>query len=120
VARGARLDAGRQRVEDAHHVVESHGVSLGDFHGFELRHFCAFGHAVFAVVGEVAHVGDVAHIAHAVAEVQQIPINGVKTAKGAAIAEVNVVVNGRPADVHSDVAFVNGPKNLFFARQGVV
>ena len=120
VAGSARLDAGWQCVENAHHVVETHGILLRHLHGLQLIEAGPFGHAVFAVVEQVAYVGDVAHIAHAVADVQQIAINDIETDKSAAVAEVYFVINRRAADIHAYMAVLHGAKSFFLSCGAVV
>jgi hypothetical protein len=40
--------------------------------------------------------------------VQEVTVDGVEAAKGAAIAQVNVIINGRATDIHPDMARGDG------------
>ncbi len=120
VAGSARLDAGRQGVENAHHFVETHGVFLSHFHGFQLLQTGALEHTVFAVVQQVAYIGDVANVAHAIADVLQVAVNDIETDKSAAVAEVNVVINRRAAHIHAYMSVLHGLESLFLSCDAVV
>jgi hypothetical protein len=75
--------------------------------------------AFVSVVFQVAHVGDVAYIPYFITEVAEITGYYIEGQKGANVAQVNVIVYGRTADIHADVAGVDGGKKFFFTSQGI-
>ena len=117
---GTRLNTGWQGVENAHHIMEAHGIPLCYFHGFKLGNLGALCHPVLTIVGKVTYIGDIPYIAHLVAKMQEITINGIETAEGTAIAEVHVTVNGRATDIHPDVTGSDWVEFFLFARKGIV
>jgi hypothetical protein len=68
----------------------------------------------------VTYVCDIPHITHFVTQVQEVTIDGIEAAKGAAIAQVNVIIHGGAADIHPDVTRGDGAEQFFFTRKGVV
>jgi len=69
--------------------MEAVSVVLDNFHGFELFQPCAFGDLVFSLVGivfQVPHIGNVTDVPHPVAEVSEIPGDGIKSHEGANVA----------------------------------
>ncbi len=123
VARGGGFDAGRQDVEVLHDAVEVVGVALHDFHRFQLlqlRHAANFVLALVAVAHQVAHVGDVADVAHLEANMRQVPKQQVERHERADVAEVGVVIDRRPADVHTHVRRGEWFENILLAGEGVV
>ena len=54
-----------------------------------------------------------------VAKELKVSEHHVEAGESAAVAEVYVAVNGRAADVHAHLAFMNGRENFFLARIAV-
>ncbi len=124
VAGSARLDAGRQHVEHAHHLVEAQRVALHDLHGLHLLQARLLGDLVLAahvdVALEMPHIGDVAHVAHLVADVLQVTKNDIEADEGAAVAQVHVAVHRRTAYIHAHLAGHQRFERLFLSRQTIV
>ena len=123
MARGVGLDRGGQHVEGFHVAVVAVEVVLHDFHRLELFEPGFLRDLVLAFVGvvlEMSDVGDVAHVAHLVSEPGEVSEQDVERDGGAGMAEVGVAVDGGPADVHADVARLDGREELFGAAQRVV
>jgi hypothetical protein len=97
--------------------METHRVALGNLHRLQLGHFGALGHAVFAIVGQVTHICDVSHIPHLITQVQQIAINHIEAAKGAAVAEVHIVINRWATNIHPTWPGVMGRNSSFFPER---
>ena len=72
MACGMRLDAGRQTVQGCHSIVETVGIVLSHFHGFQLLQTGFLGNLILALVGimlQVAHIRNVTYVTHLVAYV---------------------------------------------------
>jgi hypothetical protein len=52
--------------------------------------------------------------------VHQIAVYGVEAAKGSAVSEVYVAVNGGATNIHADIARGDGGERFFFAAQAVM
>ena len=68
----------------------------------------------------VVHVGDVLHEGDVEAPPGQIAADDVEADEGAGIADMDVVVHGGAADVHADLALVDGLEFFLGAGLGVV
>ena len=118
-----RLDGRTQHVELVHRLMVSNCIILSDFHRLEVfktGFLCNFVLAFVGVMFEVADIGDVAHITHLITEMFQIAVHEVEGDCRACVAEVGVTVDGRAADIHSDMAFMNRFERLLHASQAVV
>ena len=129
---GAFFDELRDERDHPGNVVGGVGGALGDFDAEGLRVFeeggaegfgeRAQGHAFFARAadGFVVDVGELHDVIDGVAEVTQRAPQEVDGDVGAEIADVAVVVDGRPADVERDAGRGERPQFLLPARHGVV
>ena len=123
MARGVRLNAGRQHVEGGHGVMVAVGVILRNLHRLELFQAGLLHYLVLALVGvvlKVAHVGDVAHVPYLIPKVLQVTEKHVKRYRGAGVAQVRVAVNGRAAHVHSNVWSVQRLEAFLPSRKCIV
>ena len=123
MARGVRLNAGRQHVEGGHGVMVAVGVILRNLHRLELFQAGLLLYLVLALVGvvlKVAHVGDVAHVPYLISKVLQVTEKHVKRYRGAGVAQVRVAVNGRAAHVHSNVWSVQRLEAFLPSRKCIV
>ena len=110
---GARLEVGRERAQPAHVAL----VGVAGARGQRLDALVVVGrphHDAVVDVGDVAHVGDAR-----IAPLQQA-IEHVERHDGARIADMDVVVDGRAADIHPHMPCIDGCERFFFARQRVV
>ena len=80
------------------------------------------GHALLARAADdlVVDVGEVLHEGHGIAAVFEVAAEHVEDDKAARVADMEVVVDGRAAGVHLDLAGLNRDKFLFFAGERVV
>jgi hypothetical protein len=117
---GPGFDTWWKRIENTHHIMEAECILLGYFHWFELSEFGTFGHTIFSIVGQVAHIGDIANISDLVAEMPEVAVDNVEAHIGTAITEVGVVINSGAAHIHTDVSGRYWLKYIFFPRECVV
>jgi hypothetical protein len=112
---GLGLQAGRQGQQGVGVLVIGGQVAVGDHLD---RHALGRGLGVDLVV----HVGDVAGIDHRVLaiDVAQQAEQHVEHHHRPEIADVGVVVDRRPADIHRHPARIGGNEVALFARHGVV
>jgi len=75
--------------------------------------------AAVGVAGEVADIRDVHHVPHPEALVQQGPLEDVLEDVRAEVADVGVVVDGRPAGVHAHLVVVDGAELIHAAGHRV-
>ena len=123
VAAGVGLDAGGQHVELVHGGVVAVGVVLRHLHGFQLFQTGFLCNLVLAFVGvvlQVSHVGYVAHVAHLVAKVLQVAEYHVEGDGWACMAQVGVAVDGRTADIHAHMSFIDWTEEFFLPTQSIV
>ena len=100
-----RVDGGRTDAQTLGVGQILSNIALGDF----------FGAADHLVVD----VGEVLHEGHIVAAELQVPAQGVKDADRAGVADVDKVIDGRPAGVHLDLARLQRDKFLLLSGEGV-
>ena len=100
---GARLVRGRKAPETQHVLLHCSGEFVGEF----LRGDAALGGALDDLVVDV---GDVAHERDGVTACLKPAAHDVEGDKGAAVADVGVVVDRDAADVHADLAGFDGRK----------
>ena len=123
MARGVRLDRGREHVEALHVAVVAVEIVLHHLHRLQLLQPRLLGDFVFPLVGvmlQVAYVGDVAHVAHLKAKVGEVAVDDVEGNRGAGVAEVAVAVDRRAADVHPDPPLVERPEIFLVALERVI
>ena len=87
-------------------------IALGDLFGGDALLVCLFDDLV-------VDVGKVLHEGHIVAAELQVPAQGVKDADRAGVADVDKVIDGRPAGVHLDLARLQRDKFLLLSGEGV-
>ena len=106
---GAGLDGGLFAVQ-AGGVLEVLGLKA-------LGHFLHGGALLLALLDElIVDIGDVGNIDHLVAAVFQIAAQGVEHDQRACVADVDIVINGRAADV--DAVFTGHLRHEFFFLAG--
>ena len=111
--RGLGLASRGQQAEAVHVLVEG----ANEF----FRQFPAADAALVGALDDlVVHIRVVAYVVHLVAEIAQVTIDDVEHDVGAGMADVAVVVDGDSADVHADLAGLQGLEFLLASAQGVV
>jgi hypothetical protein len=65
-------------------------------------------------------IGNVPDIANFVTQMLKVAIDQVKGQKGPAVAQMNIVVHRRPADIHADKFWNERGKSLFDFAQRIV
>ncbi len=111
----ARLDIGRQRAERGHVLVVLRGRATGQL--LDRLAIVAGG-----IDDLVVDIGDVAHITHmfrAVGVAQQ-PVKLVEHDRGATVADMGEIVDGRAADIHPHALGIERLEGLLAAGQRVV
>ena len=68
----------------------------------------------------VINVGKVLDISHIVTAIAEIAAHHIKGHDGAGIAQMNIVVGGRAANVHFDLTFFYGNKLFFLVMQCII
>src|ERR1700732_412016 len=68
----------------------------------------------------VLDIGQVHHLGHAVSQREQLPPKQVFEEEGPEVADVRIVVDGRTARIHPDVAHFDRLELFHLATQGVV
>jgi hypothetical protein len=71
--------------------------------------------AFVCVAFEVTNVGDISDVPDLKAEVPEVSGNDIECQERADITEVDFIINGWAANVHTDVAGYDGLKRLFFS-----
>ena len=110
VARGVRLNTGRQHVEYIHCSMVAVCIELRYFHRFELFELCFLSYfvvAVICIVFEMAYVCNVAHIAHFVAQVLEIAEQNIEGDGWTRMSQMGIAVNGGTAYIHTDTPFMD-------------
>ena len=123
VSRSMRFNRRRKHIELCHCRVETIGVELRHFHGFELIQSSFFRNFVLPLVGivfQMPHIGDVAHIAYGISQVFEVTEEEVEGNSRTRVSEVCITINGGSTHIHANAAFVNGFEEFFGAREGVV
>jgi hypothetical protein len=98
------------------------GASLYHFHRLKLLQtslLCDLVLTLVSIVLKVSHVSDVAHITHLVAKVLEEFHEHVVGDSRTGVTEMCVTVNGRAADVKTNMSFVDRLENLFLSRKGI-
>jgi hypothetical protein len=67
----------------------------------------------------VSHVSDVADIAHLVSEVLEEFHEYIVSHTRTCMSEVRIAINGRSADIKSDMSLVDRLEDLFLSRKGI-
>ena len=118
------FDTGRQHVENAHHIMETHRVLVGDLHWLQLLQACAFAQFVFStgihIAFQVTYICHVAHIAYLVIQELQVAVDDVEANESATIAQMNIAVYSWPTYIHPDPTWVNGLEDFFLFAETVV
>ena len=107
-----RVDGGRTDAQTLGVGQILANIALGDLLGGNALLICLLDNLVVDV-GEVLHEG------HIVAAELQVPAQGVKDADRAGVADVDKVIDGRPAGVHLDLARLQRDKFLLLSGEGV-
>ncbi len=113
LARGARADVGVENAQAVHLLDEGVGELGGDLLGRATL-------LVGAVDDLVVHVGEVLGKRHLVALVLQVAADDVKGQEGAAVAHVDLVVDRGAADIHADLARLDGLELDLLVKLGVI
>src|SRR5262249_15260013 len=113
VLRSAWLDFGRQGAQPLHVALVSIGGARGE-RRYALAVLRRAHHDTIVDIGDVAHVGDAR-----VAALEQ-PIEHIECHDRPRIADMHVVVDGRPADIHAHMALVERYEWFLLTRQRVV
>ena len=113
LARGARADVGVEDAEAVHLLDESARELLGDLGGGAAL-------LVGAVDDLVVDIGKVLGKRDLIALEHEVAADHVKRQERARVADVDLVVDRRAADVHADLALFDGLKLLFAVRLAVV
>ena len=122
VAGSAGFDRRGSDVELPHRLVIPPGIGLYDLHRLQILKFGFLRDLVFAFIGivlQVADIRDVPDVADLVAEVLQEAEQDVVRDAGTGVSEMGVAVDGRPADVHADMAGIDRNEEFFFPGQGI-
>ena len=69
---------------------------------------------------EMANVGDIADIAHLIAKMLQVAIEDIEGDSRSCMSEVCVTIDGRSADIHSDMPLMKGFESLLETRERVI
>ena len=93
--------------------IEGRDELFGDFLRGNAHFFCGADDLV-------VHVGEVRNEIHVIAAVFQIAADGIESYCAARVADMDVVVDGRAADVHAHLILLDRLEFFFFARQGIV
>ena len=113
LVRGARADVRVEHAEAVHLLDEGRRALLGDLGGGATS-------LVGPVDDLVVHVREVLRERDLVALVHQVAANHVEREERARVADVNLVVDGGSADVHADLALLEGDELLLLVRLAVV
>ena len=109
-------DIRRKYIEPGDVFLKCPGVEFSDFPGAAAFALGAFFHFVFAhvpVAGQVAHIGNIHDMLNPVSVVQQDPLQNIFKNIGAQVADVGIVINGRPAGVKPDLPFAQRDEFFF-------
>ena len=113
LARGTRANVGVEHVQAMHLLDEG----VGELRGHLLRRAALL---VGAVDDLVVHVGEVLGEGDLVALVGEVAADDVEGQKRAAVAHVDLVVDGGTAHVHANLARLDGLELLLLVRLAVV
>src|SRR5690606_24254115 len=72
------------------------------------------------VIGKVTCIGYVAHITHLISEVGKRSVYKIEGHKGTDVTQMNITVNGRSANIHTDIALMNWFKNFLCSGNRVI
>ena len=111
--RGARANVGVEHAKPVHLLDEGVGELARDLLGRTPLLICA-------VDDLVVHVREVLGKRHLIALVGEVTPDDVEGKEGAAVAHVNLVVDGGAADIHANLAGLDGRELLLLVRLAVI
>ncbi len=123
MAAGPRADVRPNAVQFVHVLEVAASIRFGQRHRMHFLSFCRLADFVFAlirIVGQMADVGDVLYIGNTVSEIAKISNQHIEADVTFRVPQMSVPVNGRPADIYSDFAFLQRLELLFLSRQAVI
>jgi hypothetical protein len=112
-----------EHVKNATYFMKPIGVFLYHFHWLEPFQLGPFFNAIYSfacIVGQVACIGNVSHITNFIANVREVSIDYIKSRKGAQVAQVYFIVNGRTTRIQAHKGGLIGTKSSFFPLSELV
>ena len=122
VTRSARLDRWRSHVEHPHGLMVGESAPLHHFHRLKLLKTSLLCYLVLSLVSimlEMSYICDVADIAHLVAKVTEEFHKHVVCHARSCVTEMSVAVNGRTADIKSDMTLIDRLEDLLLSRKRI-
>ncbi len=119
VPAGARRDVRARDAQPIHRILISAGVLLRHLHRLGLGLASFPDDPVFVRVEQMPYVGQVLHVEDVVAAVTQIADDHVERDVSLGVPDVQLVVDGGTADVHSNVSRHQRLEILFFTSKNV-
>ena|SRR6186713_1551149 len=100
--------------------MEVVGIMLDNFHRFQLFQagfFCDFIFTVILVIFKVPYIGDVPYIPDLVPQVEEEPKDDIEGEERSNISQMDIAIDGGPADIYSNVARIDGCEKFFLPAQ---
>ncbi len=117
-----RFDGRRGHVKKPHRLVVAERVGLHHFHRLKLLKSGFLCYLVLTLIGimlKMTDIRDVAHIAHLVSKVPQQLAEDIVSYTWPRVPQMGIPVYGRAANIHSDMARVDGHEKFLSARKGI-
>src|SRR5205085_755529 len=109
------LDRRRKCIEQFHHFMKPDRVPLYDLHRFQLFESCFFRELIIAfipVAFQMPRICYIPHITDLVTQVSKMTVDNIKRNESAAIAEMNITVYGRSANIQAHMMWCKRFENF--------
>src|SRR5690554_846556 len=104
MAGGRRLDAWGERIKLRQHLMKSQRVLMYDLHRLKLLQLCFFCKLILSFITitfQMPRIGDVAYITYFITQMEKISVYQIKRDKCAAVAQVDIAVDGGTTYIHA-------------------
>ena len=123
VTRCVGLNRGSQHTQLSHRSLVALGVVVSNLHRLQLLEASLLCNLILTLVGillEVTYIGDVTNVAHLESLRLEVAEQKIEGNRGTSVSQVRIAINGRTANVHTNMGRVERLKCLFTARKGIV
>ena len=118
MARSPRLNGRRSHIQHTHCLIVPERIGLHHLHRFDLLKPGLLCNLVLTLVGivlQMAHISDIPHETDLVAQMPEELEKHIISHSRPGVAEMGVAVNGRAADIHTDVSRMHRNEKFFLA-----
>ena len=117
-----RLDGRRSHIQQTHCLIVPESIGLHHLHRLDLLKPCLLCNLVLPLVGivlQMAHISDIPHETDLVAQMPEELEKHIVSHSRPGVAQMGVAVNGRAADIHSDMSRMHRNEKFFLARKSI-